>query len=169
MGEPPATQKYMHLIIIITKTSRQLQAGFWSARLRHLFRHIRAVAGGAIFRRRLVEEDLLRVHLFEQFVAIGAFHILVSSAQRKLGSLVVIEQGRLPFGGIMAVGAGGRLPFSELLSMDVLVAILAQGGGCLKVGVDQLGSEVRGLVAIDAGRRPMGALEGELGLGMIEP
>ena len=126
------------------------------------------MAGHAILRRGLVEQDCLGGNDFGQFVTVGAFDVLMGAAQCESCPFVVIEQGRLPLHAVVAVGAGGSVPFGELLSVDVLMAVLAQGGGCLEIHVDQIGFEVRRLMAVDAGRRPMCPEQGKLGLGMVE-
>lgn len=126
------------------------------------------MAGHAILRRGLVEQDCLGGNDFGQFVTVGAFDVLMGAAQCESCPLVVIEQGGLPLHAVVAVGAGGSVPFGELLSVDVLMAVLAQGGGCLEIHVDQIGFEVRRLMAVDASRRPMCPEEGKLGLGMVE-
>ena len=119
--------------------------------------------------RGLVEEHRLGVNNFGQFVTICAFDVLVGAPQGEGCPLFVIEQGGLPFRAVVAVGTGGIVGFGdELLPVDVLVAILAHGGGCLEIRIDQFGFEVWGFVAIDAGRRPVGSKQGELGLGMVE-
>jgi len=127
------------------------------------------VAGGAILRCRLVEEHGFRRDRFHQLVTLGATDVLVRSAQRECGSLVVIEQGRLPLHAVVALGALRRLALRELPSMDVLMAVLAQSRRGLEVDVHQSSFEIRRLMAVDASRRAMRTQQGELSLGMIEP
>ena len=127
------------------------------------------MARHAILGRGLVEEHGLGVNNFVQFVTVGAFDVLVSAPQGERGPLVVIEQGGLPFRGVVAVGTGGSVRFGdELLPVDVLVAILADGGGCLEIHIHHVGFEVWRFVAIDTGRRPVCSKQWELGLGMVE-
>jgi len=80
----------------------------------------------------------------------------------------VVKKGGLPLDAVVAFGAGGRFPFGELFSVDVLVAVLAQGRGSLEIHVKEIGFEVWRFVAVDAGRRPVCPEQGELGLGMVE-
>jgi len=88
-------------------------------------RGVRAVAGHAILRRGLVEQDRLGGNGFGQFVTLRAFDVLMGATQSESRPLVVIEQRWLPFYAVVAVGAGGSFPFGELLSVDVLMAVLA--------------------------------------------
>ena len=52
--------------------------------------------------------------------------------------------------------------------MNVFVAPLAQQGGGLEIDIDQLGFEVRGLMAIDAGSRAMSPEQRKLRFRMVE-
>lgn len=126
------------------------------------------MAGRAIFGRRLVEQNLLVGDFFEQLVTLAALHILVSATQGERCALVMIEQRRLPLHGVVAVGTGGRFALGKLLSVDVLVAVFAQHGCCLEIHIDHFGFKIGRLVAIDAGCRPVGALQGELGFGVVK-
>ena len=58
--------------------------------------------------------------------------------------------------------------FSELLPVNVFVAIFTLYGRGLEVDVDQLRFKIGRLVAIDAGRRAMRSEQRELRLRMIE-
>ena len=82
------------------------------------------MASHAVLWRGLVEENALGSHFLEQLVTLGALNVLVGPAQRESGPLLVVEQGRLPFHAVVAVGTGRSFPLGELLSMDVLVAVL---------------------------------------------
>ena len=69
----------------------------------------------------------------------------------------------------MAIGAGRYLiGLRELFPMGILVALLALGGRLFEVGVDEFGFEIRRLVAINTGHRPVRALQREASLVMIE-
>lgn len=127
------------------------------------------MTGRAVFWRGFVEENGFVSDDFVQFVTISTLDVLVCAAQGEGGPLFVIEQRRLPFRAVVAVGAGGRAAFGdELLSVDVVVAVLALHGGGFEIHIDQLGFEVWRFVAVDARRGPMCSEQGKLGLGMIE-
>lgn len=81
----------------------------------------------------------------------------------------MVEQRRLPLKAVVAVGAGRDLAsIGELCAMDVLMTLLALGRGRFEVGLHQLSSKVRGLVAIDTGSPAMRSQQGERRLGVIE-
>jgi len=127
------------------------------------------MAGRAVLWRGFVEENRFVGDGFVQFVTIGTLDVLVCATQRERSPLFVIEQRGLPFRAVMAVGAGGSVTLGdELLSVNVLVAVLALHGGGFEIHIDQLGFEVWRFVAVDARRGPMCSEQGELGLGMIE-
>jgi len=127
------------------------------------------MAGRAVLWRGFVEENRFIGDGFVQFVTIGTLDVLVCATQGERGPLFVIEQRGLPFRAVVAVGAGGSVTFGdELLSVNVLVAVLALHGGGFEIHIDQLGFEVWRFVAVDARRGPMCSEQGELGLGMIE-
>lgn len=127
------------------------------------------MAGSAVFWRGLVEENRFVGDDFVQFVTISTLNVLVCATQGESGSLFVIEKGGLPFRAVVAVGAGGSVALGdELLSVDVLVAVLTLHRGGLEVHIDQPGFKVWRFVAVDAGRGPMCSEQGKLGLGMIE-
>ena len=126
------------------------------------------MAGHAILWRGLVEEHRFVSDGFGQFMTLGALDVLVGAAQGEGCAFVVIEQGRLPLHAVVAVGAGGRLAFSKLFSVDILVAILTEGGGRLEIHINELGLEVWRLVAVDACSCTVRPEQGKLGLGMVE-
>ena len=68
----------------------------------------------------------------------------------------------------MTFRASRSIASSELLPVDVFVAVLALRRRGLEVDIHQLGFKVWRLVAIDAGRSAMRAEQNELRLGMIE-
>ena len=126
------------------------------------------MAGYAVLGRRFIKQDPFCSDFLEQLVAFPALHVLVGPPQGEGSPFIVVEQGRLPFHRVVAVGARGRFPLGELLSVDILVTVLAHRRRRLEIGIDELGPEVRRLVTVDARRRPMRTLQRELGLGMIE-
>src|ERR1700732_1406078 len=108
------------------------------------------MAGRAVLWCRLVEENRLVGDDFVQFVTIGALDVLVCATQGERGPLFVIEQRGLPLRAVVAVGAWGSVAVGdELLSVDVLVAVLALHRGGLEIRIDQLGFEVWRFVAVD--------------------
>lgn len=125
------------------------------------------MAGRAVLGRWFVEKDRSGLHHLRQLVTLAAAYVLVCAAQRKRG-LLVVEKRRFPLHAVVAFRTARDLPFGELLSVDVFVAILALGRCHLEVHVHQLGFKVRRLVAIDASRRTMGAKQWKLGLGVVE-
>jgi hypothetical protein len=114
-----------------------------------------AMTGRAIFWSRLVEKHGLGADRFCQLVAISALHVLVSAAQWENSSLLVVEERRSPFHAVVAVSTRGGFTLGELLSMDVFVAVLAQKRGRFEIDIDELGFEVRRLMAVDASSRTM--------------
>ena len=84
------------------------------------------------------------------------------TAQGKISSFLMVEKRRFPLRGSVTLGTSSYVAFGELLSMDILVAVLALGRGSLEIGVQQFGLKVRGLVAIDASRSAVRAHQGEL-------
>ena len=145
------------------------QSSLWPLKPRLRSRHwIRGpMAGRALLGRRFVEKDRFGLDHFSQLVTFAAAYVLVCAAQRKR-SLLVVEKRRFPLHAVVAFRAARDLPFGELLSVDVFVAILALGRRHLEIHVHQLGFKVRRLVAIDACRSPMGAQQRKLGLGVVE-
>lgn len=123
----------------------------------------------AVLWRWLVEQYLFAVDVPEELVAVSTAHVLMGTGQGELGPPLVVEQRRFPLGGIVTVRAGGN-PFGlgELAGVDVGMAVLTLGGSFGKVGFDQLGAQVRRLVAIDASHGFVGTGEGELRPVVIE-
>ena len=62
-----------------------------------------------------------------------------------------------------------RVKLDELPAVNVLVAILALFGSLFEVDVDELGFQVRRLMAVDAGDSPVCADQGEGSRVVIEP
>lgn len=83
------------------------------------------MAGGAFLRGGLIKKDRFRVHFTDELMASGAAHVAMSSLQRKIRALVVIEKRGLPLGAIVASHAGGHSGFRELTTVNVLVAFFA--------------------------------------------
>ena len=101
-----------------------------------------------------VEQDLLSIDVAEQFVTSRACDVAVLSLQGECRASVVIKQGRLPLGRIVAVAALGHLvgvELDELPSVHIFVAVFTLFWRLLEVHVNQLGLEVRRFVAVDAG------------------
>jgi len=84
-----------------------------------------------------------------------ALHVAMDAAQRERGALVVIEQGWLPLGAVMAIGTGRDRILGELLAVDVLVTVLTLLRRRLEIHMEQVGFQVRRLVAIDTGGGPV--------------
>lgn len=126
------------------------------------------MAGGTIFRRRLVEEHCLSRHYFRQLMALGAVHILMSTAQRECSSFLVIEKRGLPLHAVVALGTARNVGYGELFPVDVFVAVLALCRRGLEVHVDQLGLKVWRFVAVDARRGTVRSQQHEVRLGVVE-
>lgn len=126
------------------------------------------MAGGAVFRRRLVEKNLFPVDPLGQFVTLSAARFLMRALQRELRPLVMIEQCGLPFRAVVTVDATGHVVLCELLPVDVLVAVFALLWRRLEVDIGELGFEVGWLVAVSARGSAMGAEQREVCLGVVE-
>lgn len=122
---------------------------------------IRAVARGAVFGRGLVEQNGSPIHDASQFVAGFAAHVAMRAPQRKSGPGVMIEQGRFPLQAVVTVRARRLLAFRKLPAVNVLVALFARRRRCFEICVNQLGTHVRRLVAVDAGRGAMSSEQRE--------
>ena len=108
----------------------------------------------AAFRGRRVEEDLLSVDGTEKLVATGAGNVAVLTFECEGCPFVVIEQRRLPLSCVMAIGAQRnfiRKELAELASMHVLVAVFTLFGCLFEIHVDELGFQIRRLMAINTG------------------
>ncbi len=68
----------------------------------------------------------------------------------------------------MTFGAARDLRFRKLASVNIAVAVLARARRCFEIGVAQLHSHVRRLVAINARHRTMRSYQRELGGVVIE-
>jgi len=101
-------------------------------------------------------------------MAIIAVDVLVRAREREGGPFVVVENRRLPLCAIVAIGAGRDLSFGELAAMGIGMARLALEGSLGEIGVDEVGSQVGRLVAINTGHRAVGADQRERGFGVIE-
>lgn len=78
--------------------ARLLTTGDWD---------VSTMAGRAVFRGGLVEENRFVGDDFVQFVTISTLDVLVCATQGERGPLFVIEQRGFPFRAVVAVGAGG--------------------------------------------------------------
>jgi hypothetical protein len=92
------------------------------------------VTGGTFLGGRLIKQHYLPVDCARQLVAGLTFHVSVHTLKRK-GSALVIKQGRLPLGAVVAVDTGCNLPARELPAVNILVAILALGRSGLEIDV----------------------------------
>src|SRR6202162_334688 len=101
-------------------------------------------------------------------MAIIAAHILVRAREREGCPFVVVESRGLPLCAIVASGAGRDVSPGELAAMWVGVARLALERSLGEIGVDELGSQVGRLVAINTGHGAVGTDQRELGFGVIE-
>lgn len=127
------------------------------------------MASGAFLGAWLVKQDRLVHYHPLLFVAGFATNPLVGAFQRERGSPFMIEQGRLPPGRVVAIGAEcNPVGLGELRPVNVLMALFAFDGCRLEVRIDQLGLHVWRFVAIDAGGSPMCAQQREGRLGMIK-
>ena len=84
------------------------------------------------------------------------------TAEGKISSFLMVEERRFPLRGIVTLGTSSYVAFGELLSVDILVAVLAFCRCGLEIGIQQFGLKVRGLVAIDASRSAVRAHQEEL-------
>lgn len=126
------------------------------------------MAGGAIFRRRLIEQNGLSRHHFGQLVALDAAYILMRPAQRECSSLLVVEKRRLPLHAVVALGTARNVGYGELFPVDVLMTVLALCRCGLEVHVDQLGLKIWRFVAVHARRRAVRTQQHEVRLGVVE-
>ena len=126
------------------------------------------MAGGAILRRRLVEENGLRCHLFRRLVALGAVNILMSPAQWECSAFLVVEERGLPLHAVVALGTARNIAYGELFPVNVFMAVLALCRCGLEVHVDQLGLKIWRFVAVHARRRAVRSQQRELRLGVVE-
>lgn len=117
------------------------------------FRDVGSMAVRTLFRSGLIEKNCFRFHDAAQFVATRAFHVLVCPTQGKIGSLVMVKQGRLPFRTVVAFSAACYVALSELLAVNVLMAVLTLFRRSLEVDIDQAGFKVGRLVTVDASSR----------------
>ena len=101
-------------------------------------------------------------------MAIIAAYVLVRAREREGGPFVVVESRGLPPCVIVAIGAGRDVSLGELAAMGVAMARLTLERSLGEIGVDEVGSHVGRLVAINAGHGAMGADQRELGFGVIE-
>lgn len=127
------------------------------------------MAGGAVFRRGLIEKNRLRADHLRQLVTVCAAHILMRPAQRERRPLLMIEQRRLPFHAVVALDTAGNVGLRKLLSVDIFVAILALGRSSLEIDVDEASLKIGRLVAVAAGGRAMRSQQRKLRFRVIEP
>lgn len=126
------------------------------------------VAIRALLRSGLVEKDLPALHGSHAFMAVPARHVLVGASQRKRSPLLMIEQGRLPFGAIVTLYARSDAVLRELLSMYIFMTLFAFCRRRGEIYGAELGPEVRRLMTVDARGSSVCPEQRECGLGMIE-
>ena len=127
------------------------------------------MASCAFLRLGLIEEDLFPIHRAQLFVAARTGHVAMFALEREGRPLVMIEQRRFPLGRVMAIRARGDLiSLGELLPVDILVAFLAFGRRLFEVGIDELGLEIRRLMAINTGHSPVRSLQRERSLIVVK-
>ena len=126
------------------------------------------MAGFAVFGRRFIEQNLFPIDPLGQIMTLCAPRFLVGPLQRKRSALLVIEQRRFPLRAVVALHATRGSIFSELLAVNILVAVFALRRCRLEVHIDQLGLHVRRLVAVDTGSGAVRPDQRKIRLGVIE-
>ena len=126
------------------------------------------MAGGTVFRSRLVEKYILALDLAGQRVAALAAHIVMHPQQRELSALVMIKQRRLPLRAVVALRAIRHSVFRELLAVNIFMAFLTPRGCGLEIHVDQPVFQVGWPMAVHAGGGAMDADQREGGIRMVE-
>lgn len=101
-------------------------------------------------------------------MALGAAHLLMSAPQGKCSSLFMVKQRRLPFRGVVTLGASSDVRASELFAVDILVTVLALAGSGFEIHVQQFRFQVRRFVAIDARGGAMRSEQSEFGCRVVE-
>lgn len=124
------------------------------------------MAIGAIFGRGLIEQYEFAIDFLQQSVAHRALHTGVSTCQRKLRALVVVEGGGNPVLDRVAIFAVGDVVLgSELARMGVRVAGLALLRRAFELDFVRAGLR---LVAITARHAPVSPFQGELRFRMVK-
>ena len=127
------------------------------------------MAGFALTRGGLVEQDFFAIQFAGQLMTGLAPHISMYTLEGEIGAVVVVKQRRLPLRTVVAVGAGCHSSrIRELPAVNFFVAILTLNGGRLEVRLGQPGTQICRLVAIDAGGGPVSADQLERGGRVIE-
>jgi hypothetical protein len=127
------------------------------------------VAIRALMRRRLVEQDGLVLNVPDQLVAVPAGNLLVGRLEREIRPSLVIEQGRPPARGVVAIGARGVHPVSgKLPGVRILVAAITLLGRGAEHHVLHRDFQVRRFVATRTSHSRMGPGDGKRGSGMVE-
>ena len=109
----------------------------------------------AIFWCGLVEQHSLTRAYSRNLMTPGAGDTLMGAAQRESGSLLVVEQRRLPPHAIVTFNTSRDFRLRELFSVNVFVAVFALCGRRLEIDIDQFRFEIRWLVAVLASRSAM--------------
>ena len=127
------------------------------------------MTGGAIFRRRLVEQNRFGGDYLCDFMTVVAPYSLVRTTERKRRTCLMIKKRRLPFHAVVALGTTGDIALGELLSVDVLMAVFTLRGRSLEVGIQKLGLEIRRPMTADTRCSPMRSQQRKLCFRMIKP
>ena len=138
-----------------------------NSRILKVFRD--CVAGLAVLRSRLIEEDTPRFDYFREFVTFRASDIFVPALQSKRGALVVVEKRRFPLCSSMAFRAARRsVGDGKLSAMRIRVTALALRGSRTVRHVFQRRLQIWRAVAAEARDCAVCAGQRELRRGMIE-
>ena len=97
--------------------------------------HIRPMAGLSLFWCGLIENNCSAVDDPRQRVTAFATNVAVHTFQCERRSRVMVEQGGLPFGTVVALAASSNTFFRKLLSVNVLVTIFTLGRSRFEVDI----------------------------------
>ena len=121
------------------------------------------------FRCRLIEQDRFVVDDLSIFVTTLTPDILVLALQRKCRPAIVVEDGRLPLGAVVAARTSSDLSrIGKLSSMDIRMAGFARARSQMKINIGQLDFEVRRFVTTRAGDRTMSSQQRKTRCGVIK-
>lgn len=126
------------------------------------------MAGSALLRRGLVEQDRLAVHSPVELMAILALYVLVHALEREAGTSIMVKKRRAPLRAVVAFCASRHRGFGELLPVNVLMTLLAPARSGLEVNVCEIDLHVGRLVTIHACSCPVCSQQRERSLRVIE-
>ena len=107
-------------------------------------------------RRGLIKDNCFTFHDTFYVVTCLAAHSLMGPSEREGSAPLMIEERRLPSGGIVAIGARRNpIDLRELGAMNVLMTLFTFSGRRLEVRINQLGLHIGWLVAVNARRSSM--------------